>query len=253
MKIFYFTSTGNCLALSKHFDAELYSIPHLLQTNELTFSDDKIGIIFPSYASATPRVVVEFLQKVKLNSPYIFAIATCGGGIGGTLNHFLKVANKNNINVSYANNLSAPRNYLRMFDMKPEVEGYDSEDYKKRAASLIDDVNNSVTKIVKGGAVEGAMGSMLYPFFNHWSKSTPKAFTVEEQCTLCKTCAKVCPEKNITVDKSVKFGKNCISCLACTQNCPQNAIRYKHEKSKARYRNPDVSLNEIIESNNRFI
>ena len=43
---------------------------------------------------------------------------------------------------------------------------------------------------------------------------------------------------------------NCQMCLACTNNCPQNAIRVKKEKSKARFKNQNVTLKEIINANN---
>ncbi len=39
-------------------------------------------------------------------------------------------------------------------------------------------------------------------------------------------------------------------CLACVHACPQKAIIIKHEKNKnERYRNENVSLDEIIKSN----
>ncbi len=49
MKIFYFTSTGNCLYIAKKFKAELYSIPQVLKGTQFEFEDDKIGIIVPCY------------------------------------------------------------------------------------------------------------------------------------------------------------------------------------------------------------
>ena len=77
-----------------------------------------------------------------------------------------------------------------------------------------------------------------------------KNFFVEDNCNGCKTCEKVCPVDNIKVDKKPTFTNNCQRCLACTHNCPQNAIRLKNEKSRARFINPNVTLKEIIESNN---
>jgi len=46
---------------------------------------------------------------------------------------------------------------------------------------------------------------------------------------------------------------NCEHCFACVQNCPQKGIVLTDGKvnPKARYRNPNISLNEIIESNNQ--
>ncbi len=73
MKIFYFTSTGNSLALAKQFDAELYSIPQLLKNDgHLNFEDDAIGFIFPTYAFSVPKLVIDFLDKVTSNN-YLFS------------------------------------------------------------------------------------------------------------------------------------------------------------------------------------
>lgn len=48
--------------------------------------------------------------------------------------------------------------------------------------------------------------------------------TQEELCTLCKTCASVCPVAAITVEASVETNKlACILCCACVKNCPTGA------------------------------
>ena len=38
-KIYYFTGTGNCLSVAKHFDAELLSIPQLVKDNIYEIED----------------------------------------------------------------------------------------------------------------------------------------------------------------------------------------------------------------------
>ena len=36
----------------------------------------------------------------------------------------------------------------------------------------------------------------------------------------------------------------------CVHNCPKNAIHLKNEKSNARFRNPEVSVKDLVEANN---
>ena len=47
MKIFYFTATGNSLAVAKKLGGELISIPQV--KGKHTFRDDVIGVVFPTY------------------------------------------------------------------------------------------------------------------------------------------------------------------------------------------------------------
>ncbi len=249
MKIFYFTSTGNSLSVAKKFkNAELISIPQALKNNELSYSDEeKIGIIYPTHGMSMPTNVKQFISSVTLNAPYIFVITTCGGSPGGALDNFVKIAKSRNIKVNFSYAIIMPENYLNMFDMANNAYPDDTKLNK-----LIEAVNNNTERTKGGGFIHRKFTTVANSAFTSMKKSTGKHFTVESNCTLCQTCAKVCPNKNVIVNESVSFGDNCLSCFACTQNCPENAIRFKKEKSKARYRHREVSLVEIIEANNQF-
>ena len=96
------------------------------------------------------------------------------------------------------------------------------------------------------------MSDLLYKMQISMQKSKYKQFEVEDSCIGCKTCSKVCPVGNITMENNrPKYDTKCIGCFSCTNNCPVNAIRVKNERSKARFRNKNVSLKEIIDSNNQ--
>ena len=50
---------------------------------------------------------------------------------------------------------------------------------------------------------------------------TVSPVTKEDTCTLCGTCAGVCPTAAISVDGSVATKiELCIRCCACVKNCP---------------------------------
>jgi MinD superfamily P-loop ATPase len=79
-----------------------------------------------------------------------------------------------------------------------------------------------------------------------------KDFMAQDSCVACGTCVKVCPLNNVQLrDKKPIFGENCMSCLSCTHNCPSNSIRLKKEKNSARFRNQNITLNEIVAANRK--
>lgn len=249
MKVFYFTATGNCLEVAKAIGGELLSIPQVLRKGPVSFTDDAIGIVFPCYALGVPPIVQDFMQKIKLNSPYIFGVMTYGNFEGGGVHHFNSVAIRNGITLSYVNSILMVDNYLNFFAMEDQLATYADKKVAENLAIISQEVNSGrkFTREV-GFLMKGI--TWFAQLFNPFKPgNNDKNFIVEDHCNGCKVCEKVCPMNNIEVRQKPEFGHRCIGCYACTHNCPQNAIRLNGEKSKARFRNSQVELKEIIEAN----
>ena len=252
MKIFYYTATGNCLDVAKRIGGDLYSIPQLLKENRLEFEDEAIGIICPTYVWSIPEIVVEFLQKAKLKTDYLFGIITYGNADIGVTNHFVKVAKNNNLDVKYVKSLLMVDTALTLFDMDKQVAKLDKKKTEKNLEQIVRDIHNRKREIYIGNAIKANISDLSYKMQLSMQKSKYKQFEIEDHCIGCKTCTKVCPVGNITMENNrPQYDTRCIGCFSCTNNCPVNAIRVKHERSKARYRNKNVSLKEIINSNNQ--
>jgi flavodoxin len=88
--LFYFSGTGNSLAVAKSVAKELKEtalVPMLSDDALDAISQDteKIGLIFPIHMKSIPRRVAEFIENLKAPaSAYLFVIVTHGGLPGMT-------------------------------------------------------------------------------------------------------------------------------------------------------------------------
>jgi ferredoxin len=247
MKILYFTATGNNLYVAKRIGDEYYSIPKLIKEGSFDFEDEKIGIVFPAYYIGVPKIVEEFLNKVRLKSKYIFGIATYGAFSGSTTRHLLEIGKRNGIEFSYINEIVMVDNYLPGFDMNKQVQEQSKKNIEENLRKIIKDIEEGRKYIKKHTIAMEGMRLLAGKFYND---KFEKNFSVENNCNGCKTCERVCPVNNIKVDKKPIFNNNCQHCLSCIHNCPKRAISIKKEKSKARFINENITLKEIIDSNN---
>lgn len=248
MTILYFTSTGNSLMVAKKISQNLVSIPKAMREGAFEFTDDAIGLVFPVYGLSVPPLILEFLDKAKLHSDFIFAVLTYGTFSAASAFQLQDFALKRNISFSYINNLHMTENYLPGFAMEKQKKPKAQDE---KLADIVADIASRKEYIVKSSGFDRFMTNTHQKNY-HYKRGAgfTENYSVSESCTGCSTCAKVCPTDNIKLtDGKPIFSKDCLSCFACIQNCPANAISLKGEKSGIRYRNPEIELGEIIKAN----
>ncbi len=235
--------------VAKSIGGEMYSIPKMMKNGNTYFKDDIIGFIFPCYRGSIPTVVEKFLCSSRFNANYTFAIMTYGNiALGGT-KQFIDIAKQNGITIDYANQVKMVDNSLKYYDMEKQIQGLAKKQVNKHIEKIKSDIEKRVYNRGRSNIVISQISKVGYKSYRKEIGDCDNLFKVEDHCTLCKVCERVCPIDNIKVEGKVNFEGQCIRCYACTQNCPSNAIRLKGEKSKSRYRNSDISLKEIICAN----
>lgn len=90
--IYYFSGTGNSLAVAKELAKALEGVVELLpiigceEKQGVEIDADLLGLVFPVYFFSTPNIVRAFLKKLVFKSePYIFAMVTCNAQPGHSL------------------------------------------------------------------------------------------------------------------------------------------------------------------------
>lgn len=264
MKVLYFSATGNSLHIAKSLGGELLSIPKMDKEGIYEFSDDKIGIVFPLHAWGVPSYIAEFLEKVTFNCDYLFAVTTFGIYSGAVAKHLTDIGNEAGYKFDYINRIKMVDNYLPTFDMIKEVEKEPKKEIEKNLAIVKSEIEESKKwilpeNILKKATFNYMKGRADKPFNEErlkvhvYGEAIDNYLEVEDSCTQCGICTKVCPVDNITVDKEngkIALSDKCFMCFACVHHCPSNAIHINGEVSNARYRNENIKLKEIIDANN---
>ena len=246
MKTLYFSSTGNCLYVAKCLGGECLSIPKLIKQGIYEIKDDVVGIVFPVYGLCIPPYIEEFLQKLKVECNYLFAIATYGCFAGSVCNEVNKITLANGRKFDYINSVLMGENCITFADMKKQ------EGDSKKQQDAIDQIVGDIVEKKKYVKRNSFLSKLITS--SHKKKyefpigiGITEEVTVNDACTGCGTCSRLCPMGNIHIENGRPlFSKSCISCGACIQNCPNNAIHHNREKSSARYRNPHIEIGELL-------
>ena len=248
MIVFYFTATGNSLAVAKAIGGALHSIPQVIGEAK-RYQDDAIGVVFPVYNWGLPRMVRRFLQGTAFDAPYTFAIGTYGFAYGKCMENIQSIVSRP---FDYTASIRMADNFIPGFDQRKEAADFGRRNVHENLMRIAAEVNDRTRSLDHAHPLQ----KLVHPLIaasaaKNTDSDTAKRFCIDETCNLCGICARVCPAGNLTVADRVYPANRCEGCLACAHLCPQNAVRVPREKNKARWRNPDVTLGEIIAANQR--
>lgn len=269
--LYYFTGTGNTLAVAKALqsqlgDCKIYSIPQILKAASsdespeprvLPISGEAIGIVTPIYMHNMPHIVGRFIEHIEKAS-YLFFVYTGGGDLGRGLRKTQTRLAKRGLSASAIFNVPLPSNYTPY--------GYPEGDEQRRLFAEAEEAVQRIAGLVNGGSTQyDGIGTSLFaanvfpgPLYQLGYRFVSKMdgrFTADENCTHCGICERVCPVGNITLtDGEPVWHHSCEQCYACLQWCPVQAIQYGNRtRGVPRYHHPHISLQEVIDSAGREV
>lgn len=252
--LFYFTATGNSLHAAKALDADRRSIAQAIHDENKVYKAEKIGIVCPVFGHEVPELVKDFLRQARFETDYFFAILTYGNRHGGASELAKSFLEEIGIQPAYINLVLMVDNWLPGFDME-EQKRLDKrvDEQLARIAADLQTRKRFISPVTEQDR-EHHRG-----YLERRAKQPPELFQrlyrITEDCIGCGICVKVCPRACFTVEaqKSRWNPAGCITCLACAHACPMTAIQLNipEKNPKARYRNENVSICEIVAANNQ--
>ena len=252
--IFYFTATGNCLAVARELDSELYSISQELKREDpLSYRADTIGIVAPTYSGLMPRIVRRFLAKAQFDTPYLYIVMTYGMNPSVAEKEAIAYGEHVGVRVDYAASIQMVDNWLYAFDMNDQMAM--DKQIPRQLEELKANIKNRVKGFREPSEQQLAAFAMVSERNCRWPEMTDGTqITVTDKCVGCGICSKVCPLGRFYVGEDKRAHRHseyCEFCLACAHACPKKAITLSGQDKNpdARFRNPEVSLADIIQSN----
>ncbi|WP_238899078.1 EFR1 family ferrodoxin [Clostridium sp. YIM B02500] len=258
--ILYFSGTGNSLQVANDIARELGNfnlckITSLVAKEKIKIEGKTLGIVFPVIYNRLPLVVERIMKNLEINKDtYVFAVATHGGTPAEVLNKLKKLLQNNNIMLNSGFLIHMPLNNIFAFgsiSIEKQNKIFQKERYKvKHIAHIVakhENYKSEVSPLIFDTLIDKIFIKTTDKIVKNLHLRD-KDFWVDDNCNGCRLCEKICPVNNIQFNINKPIWKhNCEQCAACIQYCPKEAIQWRTKtKKRRRYRNPNISINELI-------
>lgn len=247
--ILYFSGTGNSRRVAGHLgrmlDEQAKPLVEVAGGKESVLAlqeKETLGFVFPVYSWGPPPVVLEALERIRIEGvpEYIYFVCTCGDDTGKTADIFRKALARKGWTCAAGFSVTMPNTYvcLPRFDVDSRrLAGLKLKSMEGRLEFIASCVKarRHMTDCHEG-IFPHLKSYLVRPLFNRYMTS-PKAFRATEACISCGKCVKVCPMHNIRlVEGRPLWGSDCTMCLACYHHCPEHAVEYgSTTKGKGQY------------------
>ena len=165
--IFYFSGCGNTRWVAQQIAAfqneRLIFIPEVID-GDCAFilqDDEKIGFLFPVYSWAQPKIITDFIRRLKLDNyhgQYLFMVCTCGDDVGLTRQVFTSSISYRGWHVDSAFSIQMPNTYVCLPGFNIDTPERAADKLQKSVGRL-QYINEQVFQKVSGkyDVVQGSM------------------------------------------------------------------------------------------------
>ena len=229
---FYFTGTGNTLALAqaakKTLEASDWQVRLVNVAGSYEPSDsDLIGLFFPVYSFGPPRIIGRFLRRLQDgNGTPAIVVANPAESAGGAVGMAQRALSAKGYSVQQSYFVLMPSNYI--------LGGGAMDDAK--AATIIAAATSKVAEMTAAWLLSGspeAEHAKVGPAsaLAHWAfvKGLPfmgRMYRYSDKCTGCGACVEMCPMGVISLGSNERpvWSRGCEHCMRCVNHCPFDAI-----------------------------
>lgn len=252
--IFYLSCTGNTLwaanELNSNTGGELVNMAEHANTRPCWYfkPGERIGFCFPVHGWRPPRLVRDFIRKLKVVMPpgtYCYAVCTAGDTTGEAIDILKQDLAEVGIPLHSAFSLQMPNTYVGLPFM--DVDPIEVQQRKKQRAA--EDLKRYINYImekregvfeVKRGRWPRINSRILGALFLKYLV-TDKPFRIDESmCLNCGRCVSACPVGDLRYSHNTpprwRNNGTCMTCFACYHHCPYHGISYGlRTKRKGQY------------------
>lgn len=234
--ILYFSACGNSRWVAETLADKLGErslfIPDAPDEVDLQ-EGEALGVVFPVYAWAPPRLVSDYIRRMRLrNKPaYVWFVCTCGDEAAFTHRVFQRVLRKAGLRLDACFCLQMPETYLAFPGF-----ALDTPENEKRKIAKAEAELPRIAELIgrrEQGRFETLRGKfpwlktyVMQPVFYRFIIAD-RRFRANAQCTGCGCCERECPLHNIRMAEGrPEWQGHCTHCMSCYHHCPANAIHY---------------------------
>lgn len=252
--IYYFSGSGNSLAVAKHLaeeikETEVIHIRELKDKGKIDNKYERVGFIFPVYNVHMPLMVKEIISEVRFSSnQYIFGVITHAGSRGMALEELRNIVKLQGGVLSGEFRVRMPGSYIAEYGAFPmSICNYLYKREKNKVKEIaLKILNAEETNITNANLLSKLFDNVAQEKLKK-TRTMDEGFKVKDCCTSCGICSSICPADNIRlVNSKPTWNNRCEQCMACIQWCPVKAIEYLDKtKNRKQYTHPEIIIKDM--------